>query len=73
MGHIDRYSYTRIFKEIYIKLFLNICGFNNKMRFLYEVMLLPYFFACTFMWIVFTSRYEMKMGQICMCWFQHKR
>jgi hypothetical protein len=73
MSVIDSYSYTRIFKEIYIKLFLNTCGFNNKMRFLYEVVLLSYSFVCTFMWIVFTSRYEMQMGQICMCWFQHKR
>jgi len=73
MGLIDRYSYIRIFKEIYIKLFLNICGFNNKTKFSYEVVLLSYSFACTFMWIVFTSRYVMKMGQICMCWFQHKR
>ena len=40
MGRIDRYSYTRIFKEIYIKLFLNICGFNNKMKFLYSVIVL---------------------------------
>ena len=66
MELIVRDSYTRIFKEIYIKLFLNICGFNKNMEFLYEV-LLSYSFACarTFMWIVFTSRYEMKMGQIC--------
>jgi hypothetical protein len=49
MGLIDRYSYARIFKEIYNKLFLNICGFNNKMKFSYEVVLLSYSFACTFM------------------------
>ena len=67
MGLIDRYSYTRIFKEIYIKLFLNICGFNNKIKFLNEVVLLSCSFACTFMLIVFISRYEMKMGQVCMC------
>jgi len=92
MGRIDRCSYTRIFKEIYIKLLLNICVFNNKTKFLYKVVLLlnicvfnnktkflykvvllSYFFSCTFLWIVFTSRYEMQMGQIFMCWFQHKR
>jgi hypothetical protein len=50
---------------MYIKLFLNICEFNNKTKFLYEVVLLSYCFPCTVMWIVFTSRYERKMGQIC--------
>jgi len=33
MGRIDMYSYARIFKEMYIKLLLNICVFNNKTKF----------------------------------------
>lgn len=39
VGIIDRYSYTRIFKEIYIKLFLNIVGliikWNSCMKWCY--------------------------------------